>query len=124
MRTGPEDVPREPEPKPSRVCPRWRRRCGKTLEELSPEPDTPPPRGATVVNDCYNANPLSMRAALDDLATQDPAGRRVAVLGDMLELGPRDHVVEIGTGWGGFAVYAATTRGCRVTTTTISWPAG
>ena len=29
-----------------------------------------------------------MRAALDDLATQEPAGRRVAVLGDMLELGP------------------------------------
>ena len=44
--------------------------------------------GATVVNDCYNANPLSMRAALDDLAMQQPAGRRVAVLGDMLELGP------------------------------------
>ena len=55
-------------------------------------------RGATVVNDCYNANPLSMRAALDDLATQDPAGRRVAVLGDMLELGPaeREHHREIG----------------------------
>ncbi len=46
------------------------------------------PRGATVINDCYNANPLSMRAALDDLATQETAGRRVAVLGDMLELGP------------------------------------
>ena len=45
-------------------------------------------RGATVINDCYNANPLSMRAALDDLAMQQPAGRRVAVLGDMLELGP------------------------------------
>jgi UDP-N-acetylmuramoyl-tripeptide--D-alanyl-D-alanine ligase len=55
-------------------------------------------RGATVVNDCYNANPLSMRAALDDLATQDTAGRRVAVLGDMLELGPaeREHHAEIG----------------------------
>ena len=55
-------------------------------------------RGATVVNDCYNANPLSMRAALDDLAAQDPAGRRVAVLGDMLELGPaeREHHREIG----------------------------
>jgi UDP-N-acetylmuramoyl-tripeptide--D-alanyl-D-alanine ligase len=55
-------------------------------------------RGATVVNDCYNANPLSMRAALDDLATQEPAGRRVAVLGDMLELGPgeREHHKEIG----------------------------
>jgi UDP-N-acetylmuramoyl-tripeptide--D-alanyl-D-alanine ligase len=46
------------------------------------------PRGATVINDCYNANPLSMRAALDDLAMQETAGRRVAVLGDMLELGP------------------------------------
>ncbi len=37
-----------------------------------------------------------------------------------LELGPDDHVVEIGTGWGGFAVHAATRYGCRVTTTTIS----
>jgi UDP-N-acetylmuramoyl-tripeptide--D-alanyl-D-alanine ligase len=55
-------------------------------------------RGATVVNDCYNANPLSMRAALDDLAMQDTTGRRVAVLGDMLELGPaeREHHAEIG----------------------------
>jgi UDP-N-acetylmuramoyl-tripeptide--D-alanyl-D-alanine ligase len=60
-------------------------------------------RGATVVNDCYNANPLSMRAALDDLATQHTAARRVAVLGDMLELGPaeREHHAEIGA-------YAAT----------------
>jgi cyclopropane-fatty-acyl-phospholipid synthase len=39
---------------------------------------------------------------------------------DKLDLGPRDHVLEIGTGWGGFAVHAATTRGCKVTTTTIS----
>jgi UDP-N-acetylmuramoyl-tripeptide--D-alanyl-D-alanine ligase len=45
------------------------------------------PGGATIINDCYNASPLSMRAALDDFATQDPAGRRIAVLGDMLELG-------------------------------------
>jgi cyclopropane-fatty-acyl-phospholipid synthase len=37
-----------------------------------------------------------------------------------LDLGPDDHVLEIGTGWGGFAVHAAATRGCRVTTTTIS----
>jgi UDP-N-acetylmuramoyl-tripeptide--D-alanyl-D-alanine ligase len=43
--------------------------------------------GATVINDCYNASPLSMRAALEDLASHEPAGRRVAVLGDMLELG-------------------------------------
>ncbi len=37
-----------------------------------------------------------------------------------LELGPSDHVLEIGTGWGGFACYAAEHHGCRVTTTTIS----
>jgi UDP-N-acetylmuramoyl-tripeptide--D-alanyl-D-alanine ligase len=41
-----------------------------------------------VIDDCYNANPMSMRAALDDLA--EHAGRRVAVLGDMLELGPEE----------------------------------
>jgi cyclopropane-fatty-acyl-phospholipid synthase len=37
-----------------------------------------------------------------------------------LALGPQDHVVEIGTGWGGFALHAAQNYGCRVTTTTIS----
>jgi cyclopropane-fatty-acyl-phospholipid synthase len=39
---------------------------------------------------------------------------------ERLDLGPEDRVLEIGTGWGGFAVHAAATRGCRVTTTTIS----
>ena len=37
-----------------------------------------------------------------------------------IDLGPDDHVVEIGTGWGGFAVHAASRYGCHVTTTTIS----
>ena len=37
-----------------------------------------------------------------------------------LKLTPDDHVLEIGTGWGGFALYAAERYGCRVTTTTIS----
>jgi UDP-N-acetylmuramoyl-tripeptide--D-alanyl-D-alanine ligase len=44
------------------------------------------PDGILVINDCYNANPLSMAAALDHLGTFD--GRRVAVMGEMLELGP------------------------------------
>ncbi len=37
-----------------------------------------------------------------------------------LALNPGDHVLEIGTGWGGFALHAARHYGCRVTTTTIS----
>jgi UDP-N-acetylmuramoyl-tripeptide--D-alanyl-D-alanine ligase len=45
------------------------------------------PGGIVLVNDCYNANPVSMRAALDHLATLD-APRAVAVLGEMGELGP------------------------------------
>jgi UDP-N-acetylmuramoyl-tripeptide--D-alanyl-D-alanine ligase len=45
------------------------------------------PGPVLVIDDCYNANPMSMRAALDDLAAS-ASGRRVAVLGDMLELGP------------------------------------
>jgi cyclopropane-fatty-acyl-phospholipid synthase len=39
---------------------------------------------------------------------------------ERLGLSAADHVLEIGTGWGGFAVHAAATHGCRVTTTTIS----
>ena len=45
---------------------------------------------------------------------------KLASLFRQIELGPSDHVLEIGTGWGGFAAYAATHYGCRVTTTTIS----
>ncbi|HEY6731467.1 MAG TPA: UDP-N-acetylmuramoyl-tripeptide--D-alanyl-D-alanine ligase, partial [Solirubrobacterales bacterium] len=44
------------------------------------------PGGIVLVNDCYNANPVSMRAALDHLATLE-APRAVAVLGEMGELG-------------------------------------
>jgi UDP-N-acetylmuramoyl-tripeptide--D-alanyl-D-alanine ligase len=43
--------------------------------------------GIVLVNDCYNANPVSMRAALDHLASIE-GRRRIAVLGEMAELGP------------------------------------
>ena len=49
------------------------------------------PEGVILINDCYNANPMSMRAALEDLAQTAATAERartVAVLGDMLELGP------------------------------------
>ena len=57
--------------------------------------------GVTLIDDCYNANPMSMRAALEDLAETTARmgdARPVAVLGDMLELGPRarDFHVELG----------------------------
>ena len=45
--------------------------------------------GIVVLNDCYNANPVSMRAALEHLAERGAGHRRVAVLGDMRELGPQ-----------------------------------
>lgn len=44
--------------------------------------------GVTVVDDSFNGNPASVRAALEAMKVRQVAGRRVAVLGDMLELGP------------------------------------
>jgi UDP-N-acetylmuramoyl-tripeptide--D-alanyl-D-alanine ligase len=55
-------------------------------------------RGATVIVDCYNANPDSTRAALATLAAWPGARQRIAVLGDMLELGPRAAALHRETG--------------------------
>jgi cyclopropane-fatty-acyl-phospholipid synthase len=54
-------------------------------------------------------------------ATLEEAQRaRLERICEALELGADHHLLEIGTGWGGLALYAASRRGCRVTTTTIS----
>ena len=58
-------------------------------------------------------------AAPDDTLEQAQQ-RKLDRICRKLELGPDDHVVEIGTGWGGFALHAARHHGCRVTTTTVS----
>jgi cyclopropane-fatty-acyl-phospholipid synthase len=54
------------------------------------------------------------------MSLHDAALAKLELVCEKLALGPSDHVLEIGAGWGGFAVHAASTRGCRVTTTTIS----
>jgi UDP-N-acetylmuramoyl-tripeptide--D-alanyl-D-alanine ligase len=73
--------------------------------------------GVAVVNDCYNANPMSMRAALDSLA-EAPAERRIAVLGWMAELGPEAESfhLEIGehAGARGIEVLVSVGRGARL----------
>jgi cyclopropane-fatty-acyl-phospholipid synthase len=45
---------------------------------------------------------------------------KLTAICDKLQLVPEDHLIEIGTGWGGLAVFAAKNYGCKVTTTTIS----
>jgi len=54
--------------------------------------------GLTLVLDCYNANPASMAAAIRDVARRAAAGRRVAVVGDMLELGRVSHAAHTDVG--------------------------
>jgi len=56
----------------------------------------------------------------DDATLDQAAVAKLKRICDKLQLSSEDHVIEIGSGWGGFAVYAATHYGCRVTTTTIS----
>jgi cyclopropane-fatty-acyl-phospholipid synthase len=61
-------------------------------------------------------------AVFDSPATtlQEASLAKLRLVCEKLNLGADDHLLEIGTGWGGLAVYAARQYGCRVTTTTIS----
>ncbi len=56
----------------------------------------------------------------DDDTLEVAQERRLRRICQKLDLRESDHLLEIGTGWGGMAIYAATHYGCRVTTTTIS----
>jgi UDP-N-acetylmuramoyl-tripeptide--D-alanyl-D-alanine ligase len=67
-------------PRPERVDVDFSRWRGDELELAG---------GGLLINDAYNANPVSMRAALAYLAERAAGRRRIAVLGDMAELGPR-----------------------------------
>ena len=54
------------------------------------------------------------------ISLEEAAKKKIQRICDKLELKAGDHVLEIGTGWGGFALYAAQVYGCKITTTTIS----
>ena len=56
----------------------------------------------------------------DHASLNEAATAKLKRICEKLQLSESDHVLEIGTGWGGFAIYAATHYGCKVTTTTIS----
>ena len=92
-----------------------------------------PHRSREVIDAHYDLGNDLFELMLDDTmmysagAFADPAASlrdasiaKLELVCDKLGLGPGDRVLEIGTGWGGFAIHAATTRGCHVTTTTIS----
>ena len=55
-----------------------------------------------------------------DLSLEDASTAKLERICQKLYLQPDDHILEIGTGWGGFAIYAAKNYGCHITTTTIS----
>ena len=57
----------------------------------------------------------------DDHTTLESASiEKFRLVCERLQLQPNDHLLEIGSGWGGLAIFAASNYGCRVTTTTIS----
>jgi cyclopropane-fatty-acyl-phospholipid synthase len=58
--------------------------------------------------------------ARDHMTLEEAAVAKLDLICERLDLQPDDHLLEIGTGWGGLAIHAARTRDCRVTTTTIS----
>jgi cyclopropane-fatty-acyl-phospholipid synthase len=58
--------------------------------------------------------------AADGTSLEEAQVAKFEMIADKLQMGPEDHIIEIGSGWGGFALHAAEQHGCRVTTTTIS----
>jgi cyclopropane-fatty-acyl-phospholipid synthase len=55
-----------------------------------------------------------------DCSLEAASNKKLQVICEKLALNANDQVIEIGTGWGGFAIYAASKYGCKVTSTTIS----
>jgi UDP-N-acetylmuramoyl-tripeptide--D-alanyl-D-alanine ligase len=74
------------------------RGAGEIAFSLLRGEELPLPGGGVLINDCWNANPVSMRAAFEHLAVRAGGRRRVAVLGDMAELGPAAPALHVEVG--------------------------
>ena len=102
----------------------------KLWQRIRPERRHP---RVTTMNDHYNLGNDFYKAWLDETMTYssarfqtidkdiaDAQRNKYRTIADLADLQPGAHVLEIGCGWGGFAEYAATERGCTVTAITLS----
>ena len=112
------------------------RRVGRSVRRMRPDPIPNSVGGARrniaahydLGNGFFETLPRPRRDALllcavrerGRLARAGSAKESSSASASSLELGPDKHLLEIGTGWGGLAIHAASRYGCRVTTTTIS----
>ena len=98
----------------------------RPAQHAAPAPSatsTPTTTSATTSTGCSWTSRWRTRARSSSTparASPTPSRRKYRRICDRLGLGAGDHVLEIGCGWGGFALHAARERGCRVTGVTIS----
>jgi cyclopropane-fatty-acyl-phospholipid synthase len=117
----------------SHLVPRPLQRLRRIYEPLQPRIERNTPAGARAnISHHYDLSNDLFAAFLDDTMTYscavfepgdslaDAQRRKYDAMCDLAGIGQGDHVLEIGTGWGGMAMHAAATRGCRVTSITIS----
>ena len=117
----------------SHLVPRPLQRLRRIYEPLQPRMERNTPAGARAnIARHYDLSNDLFAAFLDETMTYscavfepgdslaDAQRRKYDAMCDLAGVGKGDHVLEIGTGWGGMAMHAAATRGCRVTSITIS----
>ena len=105
-------------------------RCLSSLERLTPYTLSSAKKNILAHYDLSNdffstfLDPTMMYSSAiyksEDQPLQEASVNKLQTICEKLQLKPTDHLVEIGTGWGGMAIHAATHFNCRVTTTTIS----
>ena len=135
-RPGRADPDRRPRTAPSSTASRGlvaRPRGALAPASAASSPRTPGPAPAANISAHYDLGNDLFAAFLDErmmyscaylpssgASLEDAQLAKLDRICERLRLGPENHLLEIGTGWGGMAIHAARRSGCRVTTTTIS----